>query len=185
MFVHVLQSSLTGEGVRLNCGFVIRRKAQHSLWTSVLEKPIGRAESSDSTGRSGDTNSAIAALERLIQQAQYREERSSDSKFGRDTGIEHAVSELESDLNVILNALKAKEAELGEAKHAVKSDQWDVEMARSALVNREKELEAANKSHSAKQDELHRVHKDFVARSKELRNLEQVSNEFLLSTVSL
>lgn len=144
---------------------------------SVLEKPIGRAGSSDSAGRSGDTNSAIAALERLIQHAQWQEDRSSDPKCGQDTGIERAVSELETDLNVILNALKAKEAELGEAKHAVKADQWDVQMARSALVNREKELEVANKSHSAKQDELQRAHKDYVSRGKELRNTEQVSNE--------
>lgn len=168
-----LQNPFKGEELKLNCGFVTRRKAQQSQWTSVLEKPIGRAGSSDSAGRSGDTTSAIAALERLIQQAQWQEERASDPKFGQHPGIERAVSELESDLNVILNALKTKEAELGEAKHTVKADQWDVQMARSALVNRGKALEAAHKSHSAKQDELQRAHKDYVSRSKELRNAEQ------------
>ena len=180
-----LQNPFKGEELKLNCGFVTRRKAQQSQWTSVLEKPIGRAGSSDSAGRTGDTTSAIAALERLIQQAQWQEERASDPKFGQHPGIERAVSELESDLNVILNALKTKEAELGEAKHTVKADQWDVQRARSALVNREKALEAAQKSHSAKQDELQRAHKAYVSRSKELRNAEQVSNESIISALFL
>lgn len=171
-----MQNSFKGDEVKLNSGFITRRKAHHFQCVSVLEKPIGKAGNTDSTGGNGHLNPAIAALERLIQQAQFQEERASDPNYGNGRGIEHTVSELELDLNIVLTALKAKEAELGEAEQTVRADQWDVQMTRSALVNREKELEAAYKSHSIKQEELQRAHEVFLSRNQALRNAEEVSN---------
>jgi len=171
-----LQNSFKGDEVKLNCVFITRRKAQHSQCVSVLEKPIGKAGNIDTAGGNGQLNPAIAALERLIQQAQWQEERTSDPNYRNGKGIEHTVSELELDLNIVLNALKAKETELGEAEQAVRADQWDVQRTRSALLNREKELEGAYRSHSIKQEELQRAHEVFLSRNQALRNAEEVSN---------
>lgn len=158
------------------CGFNTRRKAQHFQCVCVLEKPIGKAGNTDSASGTGHLNPAIAALERLIQQAQVQEERPYGPKYNNGNGIEHTVSELEVDLNMALNALKAKEAELGEAEQAVKADQWEVQRTRSALLIREKELEAAYRDHSIKQEELQRAHEAFLSRSQALRHAEEVSN---------
>lgn len=176
MFEYVLQNSFKGNEVKLNCRFITRRKAQLFQCVSVLEKPIGKAGNIGSTDGNGQLNPAIAALERLIQQAQWQEEKTSDPNLRIGKGIEHTVNELELDLNIVLNALKAKEIELGEAEQAVRADQWDVQRTRSALLNREKELEAAYESHAIKQEELQRAHEVFLSRSQALRSAEEVSN---------
>ena len=61
-----VQNQFKGEELKLNCRFVTRRKARQSQWISVLQKPNGRGGSSDWAGRSGETTSAILALERRI-----------------------------------------------------------------------------------------------------------------------